>query len=300
MGTPCFRTSPSGRHYVRTTYASQASPNTLAIHRPHRIRLLKEIERRKRGRDSATTGVGGKRVATVTGTWVTNDITTNSPVHEDCSPPENLEVPERLAPLAPAHSKKPETAATHATEDKKQPSGLVSEIDQNEEVADSSSTSTACTPYEQVASPHVELAPLAPDCTTTPREGGDSLHPSSAESDSGEVEGPLSIGAKASQPSEANGVDSSAHLPREEYPLSGRETASSKHENHREGLAPLVQKSEASVGRLVTTPTLKGTLEMSGVRAASTTIALVGNEPFLQVKTCDQLRRTNVVAGKGD
>lgn len=270
------------------------------LHRPHRIRLLKEIERRKGERNSVVSRGRQKRAATVTGTWVTNDITINSPVHEECSPPENLEKPERLAPSAPAQYNKPEDAPAHATKDNEQPSGAVSEIGQTDEVAESSSTSTACTPYEQVVSPHTDLAPLARDCTATPREGGDSLQPSPAERNSGEVEGSLTIGVKVSEPSEGDEEGNSAHLRGEGHPLWGRETARAEHKSHGECLAPFAQKSDASVTRLVTTPSLQGTLQMSGVRAASTKIALVGHEPFLQVKTCDQLHRTNVVAGKGD
>lgn len=273
------------------------------FNRPHRIRLLKEIERRKKPRVSANTGGREKRRTTMTGKLATTEMTTNSPVHQEFCPSGKLETPERVAPAAPAQNKKLENAS-HPTEENDKNSGLGSEIGQTDEVAELevaelSSTSTACTPYEKVASSAEKLAPLAQDCVATPREGGDSLHSSPAEESDREV--------KVPKPPEYNEMGSSAHLRREGHPLPGREAASTelKSQTHVVSTgdnvsAPFIRKSNASVGRNAATPSLKGTLQMSGVRAGNMKIAFGGDDPFLQVKTCDQLRRTNAVAGKGD
>lgn len=276
------------------------------LHRPHRIRLLKEIKRRKKTRGSDITGEREKRGTTVTGTWATNEKIGNSRVHQAYSPTENLDIPERFAPSAPGQKSKPEDVPNHPTKEKRKKTGQVSEIDQTDEVADSSSTSTACTPYEELASPAMELTPLALGCAATPREGGDSLHPLPSERNNGEAEGSLSTGMKVSEPSKGIGVGNFAHLQQGQQ-LSSRETATAEYKSRTrlastdgEGLTHVVQKSDASGGRSAAIPSLKGTLQMSGVKTGNMKIALPGNEPFLQVKACDQLRRTNAVEGKGD
>lgn len=48
------------------------------------------------------------------------------------------------------------------------------------------------------------------------------------------------------------------------------------------------------------TPRMKGTLQVSGVKAGNVRVALGGKDRFVRVKTCDQLRRTGSVQDKGE
>lgn len=237
--------------------------------RPHRIRLLKEIGRRKRAQESANTRGRQKRSVPMASTWATNEATPTSTLHDEHAPVEELAIAQKSAPSSVPQKKQVlEAASPHPTKEKDDASKKALETGQpdKEIVTDSSSTSTACTPYEEVGSHAQNLSPLARGCTTTPRAVGENFHPSTdrTEGKEGEV---TSIGAQL--------------------------------ESRAEG-APLVKKSDASAERNFMTPRVKGTLQMSGVRAGNVKIGLGGNDPFLQVKTCDQLRRTNAVAGKGE
>lgn len=48
------------------------------------------------------------------------------------------------------------------------------------------------------------------------------------------------------------------------------------------------------------TPRMKGTLQVSGVKAGNVRVALGSKDRFVRVKTCDQLRRTGSVQDKGE
>lgn len=258
----CFRRkAPSEYNHVRPTPLP---------HRPHRIRLLKEIKRRKRAQESVNAGVRPKRSEAMASTRATNEITTTSTLHDGRAPVEEMATEQKSAPSQPRENQTLEAASPHPAKEKKDASKQEVETGQPDKVTDSSSTSTACTPYDEVGSHAQELSPLAGDYATTPRAVGDIFHPrSTGRNDAKGGEAPSS--AQVSEPSE----------------------------RRRQG-APFVRSSDESAERGFKTPGVKGTLQISGVRAGNIKIALGGSDPFLQVKTCDQLRRTNAVAGKGE
>lgn len=241
-------------------------------HRPHRIRLLKEIRRRKRAREFANTGGRQKRGDAMANTRATNEATTFSTVHDEHAPAEEIATAQKSAPSAPQTNQTLETASPHHAKEKHHASKQELEAGQADRVTDSSSTSTACTPYEKVGSHARELSPLASECAATPLAVGDNVYPCTTDRNLG-TEG--------------------------EAPPSMRVEVSESLESREEG-GRFVQRSDASAERRFKTSGMRGTLQMSGVRAGNINIALGGHDPFLQVKTCDQLRRTNAVAGKGE
>lgn len=202
-----------------------------------------------------------------------------STFHHEQSPQEPLATPEKSAHSALERNETPpEACASYPSKDKKDPSKQAGD-GQGGEAADSSSTSTACTPYEEVLSPAARVSPPARDRAGTPSTPGEDDIPPPTDRNDGEEGGPPVTEVKASEPSENNERESSAEVG--------------------SGLTPFLPKSDAFAEGKATTPGLKGTLQMWGVRAGGMKIALGDNEPFLQVKACDQLRRTNAVAGKG-
>jgi len=247
--------------------------------RPHRIRLLKEIERRKGLRDRVSVGRRERLCNTMASTRAFSEALATPTFQNERSPPESLATPEKSAHSALERNQKPpEACYSHPPNDKKAPSKQARN-DQGNEAADSSSTSTACTPYEEVVSPAATLSPPVRDRARTLRTAGEDDTPPPTGRNDGEEGGPPATEVKASDPSENNERGKSA------------ESGS--------GLASFVPKSNASAEGRDMAPGVRGTLQMSGVRAGDMKIALGDNKPFLQVKACDQLRRTNAVAGKG-
>lgn len=212
-------------------------------------------------------------------TQASSEALATSTFHHERSPPERLTVSEKSAHSAVERNQTPaEACSSHPPKDKKDPSKQTRN-NPGGEAADSSSTSTACTPYEEVFSPAATFSPPARDDAGTPRTAGEDDIPSPIGRNDGEEGGPPATEVKASEPSENNEGESPVE--------------------RGSGLAPFLPKSTASAEGKATTPGVKGTLQMSGVRAGGMKIALGDNEPFLRVKTCDQLRRTNAVAGQG-
>lgn len=176
------------------------------------------------------------------------------------------------------------------------------------EVVDSSSTSTACTPYEDAVPSTVDSAPIGPDCASTPRAAGNNTRPSTANMGDGEREVSPSALVEMSEPLQLKERDDSAGVDGDGHPSARGEIVSRQHQAEDSdmppgggGLVDFVRFPDASAAaRDGKTPGLKGTLQMSGVRAGGMKLANGDNDPFLQVKACDQLRRTNVVTGTGE
>lgn len=176
------------------------------------------------------------------------------------------------------------------------------------EVVDSSSTSTACTPYEDAVPLTLDSAPIDPDCASTPRAAGNNTGPSSANTGDGEREVSPSTLMEIPERSQLKERDGSAGVDGDGHPSARGEIVSRQHQAQESGMPPgggglvdFVRFPDASAAaRGGKTPGLKGTLQMSGVRAGGMKLALGDNDPFLQVKACDQLRRTNVVTGTGE
>lgn len=237
--------------------------------RPHRLRLLKEIRRRKKARESVQTGPHHKRIDSTAKAHWANEVTTASALHDGRAPVEELAKAQKLALSEPQKTQTPEAASLHSARENDDASKEKLEADHVDKVTDSSSTSTACTPYEELGSHAQERSPLACDGVTTPRAVGD------------------------------NPRSSGRNLRKEEAPPPMTAQVLDPFDNSGEG-EHFVQRSDASAERSLKTPGVKGTLQMSAVRAGNIKIALGSSDPFLQVKTCDQLRRTNGVAGKGE
>ena len=218
------------------------------------------------------------------GTLTSKEVVDTSTLHHERSPPESLATPGKPAHSAPSaisapgQNQTPGASSCHPSEDKKDLSQQT-HSDQPGQVADSSSTSTACTPYEEVGSPAAMLSPLVRDRAGTPRATGEDAVSPPTRRNYGEAGEPPAIDVKVSEPLGDSKRESSGKV--------------------ESGLAPFLPTSSASSATKATTPGVKGTLQMSGVRAGDMKIALGDNEPFLRVKACDQLRRTNAVAGKG-
>lgn len=200
-------------------------------------------------------------------TWATNEVTPASTLHDRRIPVEELATAQISTPSEPQGKQTLKATSPRPVKEDIDAPKQELEAGRADKATDSSSTSTACTPYEEEAQ---ELSPRVRDCATTPRAVGDNVH------------------LRSTDRNEAKGGEAPSSVQTSE-PLEGRGAG-----------APFVQRSDLSAERSFKTPGVKGTLQMSGVRAGNMTIALGGNDPFLQVKTCDQLRRTNVVAGKGE
>lgn len=245
-------------------------------HRPHRIRLLKEIRRRKSARESAKTKGRRKRSDTIAGTRAGDEVTTSSTLHDGRTPVEELTIAQKPVSSMPATSMPPETptleaSPLHTAREKGDASKQILENGQPDKGTDSSSTSTACTPYEDSGTHAPERSPLARDCAVTPPAVGDNFQSPSIQRNDGRGREAPPTSLRILEPLQSRG-----------------------------GGVSSIQESDALAGGSATTTGVKGTLQVSGVRAGDMRIALGGNDPFLQVKTCDQLRRTNAVTGKGE
>lgn len=266
----------------------------LLCHRPHRTRLLKEIAIRKGKRDGSETGRRETPSHTAGDKWATNEITTTSTAHGRHDSPETLVNLDKSAPSTPEQTSTPKamhgvSAKVEAIASKKAP-----DTGRTNEVTDSTSTSTACTFYEPVVPPTMEPTSLAQDCVSTARVEGDNLDGSCRGRDAGEGTGDLPMGGKVAG-SRRIGGDIPSRAGRAGF------QAQASDEFHGIGtMTPFAQTHGESTKQSWTTPRLKGTLQMCGVRTADVKLALVGRDPFLQVKACDQLRRINVTAGAGE
>ncbi|CAM9310736.1 unnamed protein product, partial [Ectocarpus sp. 13 AM-2016] len=271
--------------------------------RPHRLRLLKEIARRKGTKDSISSrGREKRRRSTVVDESATDGVvTTNSTAQQ-----ERDGCPEKAIPALELQQPM-EAVSTSQTKGKTEEFHGVPPTAPTNEVVDSSSTSTACTPYEDAVPSTVDSAPIGPDCTSTPRAAGKNTRPSTANMGDGEREVSPSALVEMSELLQLKGRDDSAGVDGDGYPSARVEVVRRQHQEEDadmppggRGLVDFVGFPDASAAaRGGKTPGLKGTLQMSGVRAGGMKLAIGENDPFLQVRACDQLRRTNVVTGTG-
>lgn len=234
--------------------------------------------------------------------WQTNEITTASTGHDQNESPKTLMVPDKVVPSAPDQTGTPKVFPPVCAKDETTATNKPPDTGRTGEITESSSTSTARTFYERSDAPTVEPMSLAQECISTARVDGDNPHGRSA----GGGKGSLPMGENVTGLRLLGGEDSSSGAGGAGYLSEGIETAGEHFRGqasgkfHGEGTAvPLTQAHEPATQGL-TTPGLKGTLQMCGVRTADMKLALVGRDPFLRVKACDQLRRINVTAGAGE
>ncbi|CAM9091747.1 unnamed protein product, partial [Hapterophycus canaliculatus] len=275
--------------------------------RPHRIRLLKEIAIRKDQRHGS--GIRGREKSTynATETWATSEINTTSTAPDQHDSFNTLVAPGQIDPSAPDQRGNPKAITATSTKDERSASKKPSDAGRTNEATDSTSTSTACTTYERAVPPTVEPTSFAQDCVPTARVEGDKSHGSSGgKYDRGGKE-TLLMSAKVAGSRRIVGEDNSSRacgtgqnssegtgLTRRQVQMPG-----SGEFHGQRTVVPFAQAHDKSAKQGLTTSELKGTLQMCGVRTADMKLALVGRDPFLQVKACDQLRRINVAAGAG-
>lgn len=183
----------------------------------------------------------------------------------------------------------------------------VSKLRACDHVADSSSTSTARTTYNDTVPNAEHLAPSARMLTSTQATAGDKSYPSPKSGKKEEEEESTDVEASEA----ANGGGGGSYI---QVGEASAENSFAEENIMKEGqiqrtnvppsgalVVPLAVPPGAAADRSVTAPRLKGTLQVSGVRTGNVRIAaLGGNDPFLRVRTCDQLRRTDAIKDKGE
>lgn len=202
--------------------------------------------------------------------------------------------PALVVPGSPASSLSEDSSSQQ--QDQPDATGRTPDAQTRAGIDEPSSDATACTPYNNVAK-HTHRPGSACRVSTStqasasPRlhlspEGKRAGHEISESVDQGEGGNRVRLPERdvsRSFPEANEGFDAQ---PRQ---LPGADAA----------LIPLVTLLPATFERC-SVPRLKGTLQVSSVRAGDVSIALGGSDPFVRVRTCDQLQRADLLTHKGD
>lgn len=266
---------------------------------------MREIKRRKRGRGNSEDGDNAERGAPRADPRAIREAT---PPPSAGSRDENVrsDGPESAAP----NRATPRAPSSPADGNANLPQ--VSEVHSAVVVADSSSsTSTVHTTYNELAVPFQDLKAAARACPSPQATANRGYHAAPRVTDGGEERRSGTTDVGASEPSwdgagcgDCSGLAGKAGEGRDR----GGKEATKKQQNLKNGVshdntgvAPrAAAPSGATAERAATTPRLKGTLQVSGVRTDGVKMALGGSDPFLRVSVCNQLGRTKAVAREGE
>ena len=279
-------------------------PFNVPAHRPHRIRLMREIAQRKlRSKSRSSSGGAGGHEKSET-LEIENQVACNL---RPTSATDRQEVFSRQPMPSPPEHNTPQVSPGCAKLVVDSPPAPKATCPADGR-ADSSSTSTACTAYSNTTPQRQLSAPPAEVQPSTAAATGRPLRTSAKETSEGGGEGSSTTDVEGSEPLRSGRKRSFEQEAKEDAACSWEGQDATKDSCEPPDDAPggatnvahLAVASDASNERRIKTPRLKNKLEGSDVRADSVKAGLGGRESFLRVRVCDQPQQAGMMAGKGE
>lgn len=260
------------------------------MYRPHRIRLLKEIQRRKERREGQHSSSQGKQDAHAVGSRTLDELEPSYTVNHD-------DFLSKKSSILGSEHELTQSSLNHPNGDTK-PNSLFETFSAGT-AGDFLSTTATRTAYKNVAPGMQELR--SPGGESPSIQSKASENPCSP-SGGGSMVAKVSESVKKKKVGSCRqlGEARAGHLLAGEKPVEDGQTSMLKGLPGKISSTPITASPDAAAEKTTNKPRLRGPLQVSGARFGDVRELLGGSKPFLRIRALDELRRNAGLEVKGE